>query len=412
VKVLMGRKSDVLVGLDIGTTKTTAIVGEVTETGIDIIGIGTSQAKEMRKGVVVNIDNMVESIKMAVEEAEHMSGCRINSAYVGISGSHVKGQNSLGIVSIKGREVDEDDVQRAVEASRAIAIPIDREIMHVLPQNYVVDGQDGIKDPIGMSGVRLEAKVHIVTGSSSSIQNIVKSVSRVGLDIDAIVMEQLAASETVLSSDEKDLGVALIDIGGANTAIAIFSEGSIKHTAILPVGGNYLTSDIATGLRTPLNEAEIIKLKYGCALTSMIPKEETIRVPSVGGREDREVSRQILGRIVEPRIEEILNFVSKEIVRSGFEDMLAAGVVLTGGTSLLYGINELAEQVFDMPARTGNPTGVGGLADVVNSPAHVVGVGLIVYGSKQLAGDSLYGKKSSLFGNMTRTIKKWISEFF
>lgn len=408
----MSRKSDVLVGLDIGTTKTTAIVGEVTETGIDIIGIGTSPAKEMRKGVVVNIDNMVESIKTAIEDAEHMSGCRINSAYVGISGSHVKGQNSLGIVSIKGREVDEDDVQRAVEASRAIAIPIDREIMHVLPQNYVVDGQDGIKDPIGMSGVRLEAKVHIVTGSSSSIQNIVKSVSRVGLDIDAIVMEQLAASEAVLSSDEKDLGVALIDIGGANTAIAIFAEGSIKHTAILPVGGNYLTSDIATGLRTPLNEAEIIKLKYGCALTSMIPKEEAIRVPSVGGREDREVSRQILGRIVEPRMEEILNFVSKEIVRSGFEDMLAAGVVLTGGTSLLYGINELAEQVFDMPARRGNPTGVGGLADVVNSPAHVVGVGLIVYGSKQLADDSLYGKKSSLFGNMTRTIKKWISEFF
>ncbi len=408
----MGRKSDVLVGLDIGTTKTTAIVGEVTETGIDIIGIGTSPAKEMRKGIVVNIDNMVESIKTAVEDAEHMSGCRINSTYVGISGSHVKGQNSLGIVSIKGREVDEDDVQRAVEASRAIAIPIDREIMHVLPQNYVVDGQDGIKDPIGMSGVRLEAKVHIVTGSSSSIQNIMKSVSRVGLDIDGIVMEQLAASEAVLSPDEKDLGVALIDIGGANTAIAIFAEGSIKHTAILPVGGNYLTSDIATGLRTPLNEAEIIKLKYGCALTSMIPKEETIRVPSVGGREDREVSRQILGRIVEPRMEEILNFVSKEIVRSGFEDMLAAGVVLTGGTSLLYGINELAEQVFDMPARRGNPTGVGGLADVVNSPAHVVGVGLIVYGSKQLADDSLYGKKSSLFGNMTRRIKKWISDFF
>lgn len=408
----MGRKSDVLVGLDIGTTKTTAIVGEVTETGIDIIGIGTSPAKEMRKGVVVNIDNMVESIKTAVEEAEHMSGCRINSVYVGIAGSHVKGQNSLGIVSIKGREVDEDDVQRAVEASRAIAVPIDREIIHILPQNYVVDGQDGIKDPIGMSGVRLEAKVHIVTASSSSIQNIIKSVNRVGLDIDDIVMEQLAASEAVLSSDEKDLGVALIDIGGANTAIAIFAEGSIKHTAILPVGGNYLTSDIATGLRTPLNEAEIIKLKYGCALTSMIPKEETIRVPSVGGREDREVSRQILGRIVEPRIEEILSFASKEIVRSGFEDLLAAGVVLTGGTSLLQGINELAEQVFDMPARRGNPTGVGGLSDVVNSPAHTVGVGLIVYGSKQLEGESVYGKKTNIFGKMTRSIKKWISDFF
>src|SRR4030065_2787092 len=410
--MLMGRKSDVLVGLDIGTTKTTAIVGDVTETGIDIIGIGTSPAKEMRKGVVVNIDNMVESIKTAVEEAEHISGCRINSVYVGIAGNHVKGQNSLGIVSIKGREVDEDDVQRAIEASRAIAVPVDREIMHILPQNYVVDGQDGIKDPIGMSGVRLEAKVHIVTASSSSIQNIIKSVNRVGLDIDDIVMEQLAASEAVLSSDEKDLGVVLIDIGGANTAIAIFAEGSIKHTAILPVGGNYLTSDIATGLRTPLNEAENIKLKYGCALTSLIPKEETIKVASVGGREDREVSRQILGRIIEPRMEEILSFAFKEIVRAGFEDVLAAGVVLTGGTSLLQGINELAEQVFDMPARRGNPTGVGGLSDVVNSPAHTVGVGLIVYGSKQLEGESVYGKKTNIFGKMTRSIKKWISDFF
>lgn len=408
----MGRKSDVLVGLDIGTTKTTAIVGEVTEAGIDIIGIGTSPAKEMRKGVVVNIDSMAESIKMAVEEAEHMSGCRINSAYVGIAGSHIKGQNSLGIVSIKGLEVDEDDVQRAIEASRAIAIPVDREIIHILPQNYVVDGQDGIKDPIGMSGVRLEAKVHIVTGATSAIQNIVKSVNRVGLDIDDIVLEQLAASEAVLSADEKDLGAVLIDIGGSNTAIAIFSEGSIKHTAILPVGGNYLTSDIAIGLRTPFNEAEKIKIKNGCALTSMIPKEETIRVPSVGGREDREVSRQILGRIVEPRMEEILNLAYKEIVRSGFEDLLAAGVVLTGGTSLLYGISELAEQIFDMPARKGSPTGVGGLSDVVNSPVYATGVGLIVYSCKQLSGDSIYRKTSSIFGNMTRTIKKWLSEFF
>ena len=408
----MGRKSNILVGLDIGTTKTTAIVGEVTETGIDIIGIGTSLAKEMRKGVVVNIDSMVETIKKAVEEAEHMSGCRINSTYVGIAGSHIKGQNSLGIVAIKGREVDEDDVQRAIEASRAIAIPVDREIMHILPQNYVVDGQDGIKDPVGMSGVRLEAKVHIVTGAVASIQNIIKSVNRVGLDIDGIVLEQLAASEAVLSGDEKDLGVALIDIGGSNTGIAIFSEGSIKHTAIIPVGGNYLTSDIATGLRTPFNEAEKIKIKYGCALTSMIPKEETIKVPSVGGREDREVSRQILGRIVEPRMEEILNLASKEIVRSGFEDLLAAGVVLTGGTSLLYGINELAEQIYDMPVRKGSPTDVGGLSDVVKSPAYATGVGLIVYGSKQLSGDSIYRKTSNIFGNLARTIKKLFSEFF
>jgi len=402
----------VLVGLDIGTTKTTVIVGEITETGIDIIGIGTSPAKELRKGLVVNIESTVEAIKRAVEEAEHMSGCRINSAYVGIAGSHVKGQNSLGIVAIKGREVGEEDVQRAIEASKAIAIPVDREILHTLPQGYVVDGQDGIRDPVGMSGVRLEAKVHIVTGAVPSIQNIVKSVNRVGLDIDDIVLEQLAASEAILSSDEKDLGVALIDIGGSTTGIAIFSEGSIKHTAILPVGGNYLTSDIATGLRTPFNDAERIKIRYGCAVTARIPKEEIIEVPSVGGREDRQVSRQILGRIVEPRMEEILNLALKEIVRSGYEDLLAAGVVLTGGTALLSGINEMAEQIFDMSVRRGNPTGVGGLCDVVNSPAYTVGVGLIVYGSKQIAGDSVYRKTGNIFGNMARTIKKWLVEFF
>ena len=408
----MGRKSNVLVGLDIGTTKTTVIVGEFTETGIDIIGIGTSPAKELRKGLVVNIESMVEAIKMAVEEAEHMSGCRINSAYVGIAGSHVKGQNSLGIVAIKGRECGEEDVQRAIEASKSIAIPVDREILHTLPQNYVVDGQDGIRDPVGMSGVRLEAKVHIVTGAVPSIQNIVKSVNRVGLDIDDIVLEQLAASEAILSSDEKDLGVVLIDIGGSTTGIAIFSEGSIKHTAILPVGGNYLTSDIATGLRTPFNDAERIKIRYGCAVAARIPKEEIIEVPSVGGREDRQVSRQILGRIVEPRMEEILTLALKEIVRSGYEDLLAAGVVLTGGTALLSGINEMAEQIFDMPVRRGNPIGIGGLSDVVNSPAYTVGVGLIIYGSKKIEGYSVYGKTGNIFGNMARTIKKWLVEFF
>jgi len=318
----------------------------------------------------------------------------------------------LSIVSVKGREVDEGDVQRAIEASKAIAIPVGREIMHILPQSYVIDGQEGIKDPIGMSGVRLEAKVHIVTGATSAIQDIVKSVNRVGLDIDDIVLEQLAAGEAVLSADEKDLGVVLIDIGGSNTSITIFSEASIKHTAILPVGGNYLTSDISTGLRTPLGEAEKIKIKYGCAMTSMIPKDETIRVPSLGGREDREVSRQILGRIVEPRVEEILNLAYNEIVRFGFEDLLAAGVVLTGGTSLLPGISELAEQIFDMPARKGIPIGVGGLSDIVNSPAHAIGVGLIIYGNNQFGGDSIYRKTTGVFGNVARTVKKMFSEFF
>lgn len=408
----MGKKSNVLVGIDIGTTKTVAIVGEIADTGIDIIGVGITPAKELRKGGVVNIDNTVEAIKKAVEDAEHMSGCRIDSAYVSIAGSHIKGQNSLGIVAVKGREVGVDDLQRAIEASRAIAVPVDREILHTLPQNYVVDGQDGIRDPVGMSGVRLEAKVHIVTGAAASIQNVVKSVNRVGLDIDDVVLEQLAASDAVLSSDEKDLGVALIDIGGSTTGIAIFAEGSIKHTATLPVGGNFLTADIAAGLRTPFAEAEKIKLNYGCAMTSMIPKEDTIEVPSVGGREARMVSRQILGRIVEPRMDEILNMALKEIVRSGYEDLLAAGVVLTGGASLLPGIIEMAEQIYDMPARRGFPAGVGGLSDVANSPAFAVSVGLVFYGAKNIPSDSVYRNTGNVFKEFMKTIKRWFLDFF
>ena len=374
----MAKKTNVIVGLDLGTTKTCVIVGEITDQGVDIIGIGSYPSEGLRKGVVVNIDSTVEAIKKAVDEAEHMSGCEISSVYAGIAGGHIKGQNSLGIVAVKGREVDEEDVQRAIEASKAIAIPTDREILHTLPQNFIVDDQDGIRDPVGMSGVRLEAKVHIVTGAVTSIQNIVKSVNRVGLEINEIILEQIASSEAVLSNDEKDLGVALIDIGGGTTDIAVFTAGSVKHTAVLPVGGNYLTSDIATGLRTPLADAEKIKIKYGCAFSALIAKEETIEVPSVGGREPREVSRQILGRIVAPRMEEILTLAYKEIVKSGYEDILAAGVVLTGGTALLEGITELAEQIFNMPVRRGRPTGIGGLNDVVNSPMYATGVGLVL----------------------------------
>lgn len=406
----MAKKGHVIVGLDIGTTKTCAVVAELTDTGIDIIGIGSHPSEGLRKGVVVNIENTVETIKKAVEEAEHMSGCEISSVYAGIAGGHIKGQNSLGIVAVKGREVDDEDVQRAVEASKAIAIPLDREILHTLPQSFVVDDQDGIRDPVGMSGVRLEAKVHIVTGSVTSVQNIVKSVNRVGLEINDIILEQLASSEAVLSRDEMDLGVALLDIGGGTTDIAVFSEGSIKHTAVLPVGGNYLTSDIATGLRTPLSEAEKIKIKYGCAFSVLIPKDETIEVPSVGGREPRGVSRQILGRIIEPRMEEILNLAYKEIVKSGYEDILAAGIVLTGGTSILDGITELAEHIFNMPVRRGYPTGVGGLKDVVNSPMYATGVGLVIYGSKDPSRDSK--GEGNIVTNTTRKIKKWFLEFF
>ena len=408
----MGRKTNVIVGLDIGTTKTCAIVGEVTEQGINIIGIGSHPSDGLRKGVVVNIDSTVEAIKQAVEEAEHMSGCEIHSVYVGVAGGHIKGQNSLGIIAVKGREVDEEDVQRAIEASKAVAIPVDREILHALPQSYIVDEQDGIRDPAGMSGVRLEAKVHIVTGASASIQNVVKSVNRVGLDVDELVLEQLASSEAVLSSDEKDLGVALLDIGGGTTDIAIFSAGSIRHTAVIPVGGNYLTSDIATGLRTPMNEAEKIKIRHGCAYMPLIPKDETIEVPSVGGREAREVSRQILGRIIEPRMEEILNLAFKEIVRSGYEDHLAAGIVITGGTSITEGVIELAEQLFNQPVRRGYPVGIGGLTDVVNSPVYATGVGLIIYGSRHLSGDDVRRGEIGAVGGFMRRIKNWFLEFF
>ena len=409
----MSKKGDVIVGLDIGTTKVCAVVGGVTDTGIDIIGIGSHPSEGLSKGVVVNIENAVNSIKGAVEEAELMSGCDIRSVFTGIAGGHIKGFNSHGIIAVKGREVDENDVKRSIEAAKAIAVPLDREVLHILPQHYIVDDQDGVKTPVGMSGVRLEAKVHIVTGAVTSAQNIVKSVNRVGLTVNAIVLEQLASSEAVLSQDEKELGVAIVDIGGGTTDIAVFSEGSIKHTAVLPLGGNYLTNDIAVGLRTPIMEAEKIKIKYGCAYTPLIPKEETIEVPSVGGREPREVSRQILGEIIEPRMEEMLNLAYREIVKSGYEDLLAAGVVLTGGTAMLEGIVELTEKQFNMPARRGYPTGIGGLTDIVNSPLYATGVGLVIYGSKH----QHYRHKSrssnvNIFNKVTKKIKRWFTEFF
>jgi cell division protein FtsA len=408
----MGKKENVVVGLDIGTTKTCTVIGEVKETGLDIIGVGSHPSEGLRKGVVVNIESTVEAVKRAVEEAERISGCEVRSVYVGIAGGHIKGQNSLGIVAVKGREVSEDDVERAIDAAKAIAIPIDRQVLHTLPQYFVVDEQDGIRDPVGMSGVRLEAKVHIVTGAVTSVQNVVKSVNRVGLDINDMVLEQLAASEAVLSEDEKDLGVALIDIGGGTTDIAIFSEGSIKHTAVLPVGGNYVTSDIATGLRTPTAEAEKIKIRFGCAYMPMIPKDESIEVPSVGGREPREVSRQILGRIIEPRMEEILMMAYKEISKSGCEDILAAGIVLTGGASILEGVPELAEQIFNMPVRRGCPIGIGGLTDVVNSPLYATGVGLVVYGSQGMLKDRLGRAEGNMISRAFKRLKQWVLEFF
>jgi cell division protein FtsA len=411
---MSAKRDNLIVGLDIGTTKICAIVGNVTEEGLDIVGIGTSPSRGLRKGVVINIESTVASIRKAVEEAELMAGCEIKSVYAGIAGGHIKGFNSQGVIAIKNREVCAEDVKRVIDAAKAIAIPMDREVIHILPQEFIIDDQDGIREPLGMSGVRLEAKVHIVTGAVASAQNIIKSCNRAGLDVADIVLEQLASSESVLSADEKELGVALIDVGGGTTDIAIFVDGAIKHTSVLSLGGNHLTNDIAVGLRTPMAEAEKIKQKYGCCLASMVGKDETIEVPSVGGRKPRVLSRQLLAEILEPRVEEIFTLVNREIVKSGFEDVIASGVVLTGGSTILEGMPELAEQVFNLPVRRGLPQRIGGLVDVVNSPAYATGVGLVVYGSKNVGVHEFPSAQSEegLFRKVSVRMKEWFGEFF
>ena len=411
---MSGKRDNLIVGLDIGTTKICAIVGNLTEEGIDIVGIGTSPSKGLRKGVVINIESTVSAIKKAIEEAELMAGCEIKSVYAGIAGGHIKGFNSQGVIAIKNREVSPEDVKRVIEAAKAIAIPMDREVIHILPQEFIIDDQDGIREPLGMSGVRLEAKVHIVTGAVASAQNIVKSCNRAGLEVADIVLEQLSSSEAVLSADEKELGVALVDIGGGTTDIAIFVDGAIKHTSVLSLGGNHLTNDIAVGLRTPMAEAERIKQKYGCCLSSLVGKDETIEVPSVGGRKPRVLSRQLLCEILEPRVEEIFTLVNREIMKSGLEDQIASGVVITGGSTILEGMPELAEQIFNLPVRRGLPQRIGGLTDVVNSPIYATGVGLVIYGSKNVGAHEFPTQQSddTVFRRVSRRMKEWFGEFF
>lgn len=409
----MARKDDLVVGLDIGTTKVCAIVGEVTHDGIDIVGIGSHPSRGLRKGVVVNIEATVESIKKAIEEAELMAGCDITSVYAGISGSHIKGINSHGIVAVKNKEeVTEADVTRVLDAAKAVAIPMDREVIHVIPQEFIVDDQDGIREPLGMSGVRLEAKVHIISAALSSAQNIVKCANRCGLNVNEIILEPLASSEAVLSHDERELGVVLVDIGGGTTDIVVYSEGSIVYTSVLSLGGNHITNDMAVGLRTPAAEAERIKHKYGCALASMVSSEETIEVPSVGGRRPRVLSRQILAEIIEPRSEEIFSLVRQELVKSGYEDAIASGVVLTGGATLLEGMPELAEQVFDFPVRRGQPRGIGGLIDVVKSPMYATGVGLIMYGARKTQEARGRVKDDGVYRRVKEKMKNWIVDIF
>ncbi|HKA34059.1 MAG TPA: cell division protein FtsA [Candidatus Binatia bacterium] len=408
----MGKRNNIVVGLDIGTSKVCAVVGEMSERGVEIIGVGSHISQGLRKGVIINIESTVESIKKAVTEAGVMAGCEINSVFTGIAGSHIKGFNSHGIVAVKNKEVSERDVERVMDAAKAVAIPMDREVLHILPQDYIIDDQDGIKEPLGMSGVRLEAKVHIVTGAVTSAQNIVKCCNRTGLNVADIVLEPLASAEAVLTDEEKELGVALVDMGGGTTDIALFHDGAVKHTAVLAIGGNHLTSDIAAGLRTPIAEAERIKQRYGYARTSMVTRDERVEVPSVGGRSARTVTRQILCEIIEPRLDEIFQLFRREIVKSGYEGCLSSGVVLTGGSTLLPGMIEMAEEVLGMPARQGLPMHVHGLTDVIASPIYATGVGLVLYGMRRQDKNFFRIRENNVFGKVKGRMTDWLSEFF
>ncbi|MDP3286407.1 MAG: cell division protein FtsA [Desulfobacterales bacterium] len=403
-------RENIVVGLDIGTTKICAVVGEVTDKEINIIGIGTHPSIGLRKGVVVNIESTVDSIKKAVEEAELMAGCEISSVYAGIAGGHITGFNSRGIVGIKGPEVTQQDIERVIDAARAVAIPMDREVIHVLPQEYIVDEQAGIQNPIGMAGVRLEAKIHIVTGAVTSAHNIVKCANRSGLDVCDIVLEALASGEAVLTDEEKELGTVLLDLGGGTTDLAVFSGKNIKHTFVLALGGNNLTNDIAVGLRAPLPEAEKIKIKYGSCVAKNIGNDEMIEVPGMGGRTPRKLSRQILGEILEPRMEEIFTLIKREIYRAEMENLIPSGIVLTGGSALLNDVTEIAESVFNLPTRLGKPMGIGGLVDVVNNPMYATGVGLVIYGAKNQTRKKFRIRDGNIFNRVMSRMKKWFSE--
>jgi cell division protein FtsA len=406
----MQGQENIIVGLDIGTTKICAVVGEVAGDKINVVGIGTHPSIGLRKGVVVNIESTVESIQKAIEEAELMAGCEISSVYAGIAGGHITGFNSRGIVAIKGPEVTQQDVDRVIDAARAVAIPMDREVIHVIPQEFMIDDQGGIQNPVGMSGVRLEAKIHIVTGAVTSAHNIVKCANRSGLDVCDIVLEPLASGEAVLTDEEKDLGTALMDLGGGTTDLAIFSGKNIKHTFVLSLGGNNLTNDISIGLRASMADAEKIKKKYGTCISQSISGDETIDVPGMGGRKPRKLQRQILGEILEPRMEEIFTLIKREVFRAGMENVITSGIVLTGGTSLLEGVTDIAESVFDLPTRLGTPRGISGLTDVVNNPMYATAVGLVLYGARNQPKKKFRIRDTNIFNRVMIRMKKWFKE--
>jgi cell division protein FtsA len=407
------KQAETVVGIDFGTTKICVVIAKPRPDGLEIVGVGKHPSHGIRKGVVVNIPATVDALKKAVEIAELMSGCSVRQAVCGIAGSHIKGFNSTGVVAIKNKEVTALDVERAIDAARAVAIPLDREVLHVIPQEFTVDDQEGVHDPIGMNGVRLESKVHIVTGAVSSAQNIIKCANLAGIQVSDIVLEPLAAAEACLTPDEKELGVALVDIGGGTTDVALYSKGSVVHTGVISMGGSHITNDVAVGLRCSIQDAEQIKISSGCAMSSLLPADEIIEVPLVGGRKSREISRGVLTKIIEPRVEEILSLVSQEIANSGYKHLLSSGVVLTGGPSLMEGITELAEFTFELPVRRGAPNHLSGLVDVVSSPLYSTAVGLLMYGIKNQTGVQVKAHDlGTVYDKMLTRMKGWLGEVF
>jgi len=402
-----------IVGLDIGTSKVVAVVGEVDHEGvIEVVGIGSHPSRGMKKGVVVDIESTVNAIQRAVEEAELMAGCQIHSVYVGIAGSHIRSMNSHGIVAIKEGEVVQADVERVLDAAQAVAIPADQKVLHVLPQEYLIDNQGGIKEPLGMSGVRLEAKVHLVTCAVNAAQNIEKCIQRCGLEVDGIILEQLASSFSVITGDERDLGVCIVDIGGGTSDIAIFTDGAIRHTGVIPIAGDQVTNDIAMALRTPTQHAEEIKIRYACALTQLAGADQTIKVPSVGDRPPRDLSRQSLAEVVEPRYDELFTLIQAELRRSGYEELIPAGVVLTGGTSKMEGAMELAEEIFHMPVRVGAPQYAHGLSDIIRNPIYATAVGLLIFGARDEEGGAHFKESRFSAAGLFDGVKEWFSRHF
>ncbi len=409
-------RSIIRVGLDIGTTKIAAVIARIEEDGTPtIIGVGTSPCEGLRRGVVVDLEKTVNAINKAVTEAEHMADVEVKDAFVGIAGDHIKSLNSRGVIAVSRADntITDKDIERVIDAAKAIRLPDEREIIHVIPQGFIVDNQDGIKNPLDISGVRLEAEVHIVTGTITSIQNVIKCVNRANIEVKDLVLQPLASSYAVLTRDEKELGCAVLDIGGGTTDLALFQEDAIRYTSIIGLGGKNVTSDIAIGLRTPIDQAEAIKVKYGYALRSMIPKNATIEVPGPGDREPRTVSLDILGTIIEPRMEELFTLAKHELEKNEFGGILGGGIVLTGGASLLRGSAELAEQVFDMPVKIGYPRGFHGLTDIIDNPAYSTVLGLILYGSQGIGSTDMIGGGGGkgMIGRVAENVKKWFRDF-